>query len=442
MERIFTIAMLCLVLGGKANGQALRTLEECITYGLENNLELKGEVLKMRHAELDLSESKWSFTPRLNMYADAGYNFGRSIDPNTNQYSENQFFNHSQSINAQWELFNGFAKIKDFKSRKLSLQATEHNVQARKDLLAFDILEKYCFVQYYESCRLTMEKQLDYSQKNHAYTIELVELGIKAEADLYQVKAQLEKDKFNLLKAKNDKEKSIAELKRILNLPIDIQLHLDLQVLSEHDALLVEAMLEKKLLEKYSPALQAKRINFLSAESMLKAQRARYAPSLGLDARMNTGYFETNLDELGNIIRFQEQFKNNLNQYVGLNLTIPIFNQSSNRLAVQRAKIDMAVAENELAMEKLKLSQDYQDSFREWKALALETVQLKSQQTAEIIALQKAQEQYHEGLVSIFSLLESQNKLSATENELTLAKINYLVEKRMLLYYGGIRFWE
>ena len=48
------------------------TLEECIRYALENNIDLKSERLSVEESKISLSDSKWAFAP--NVSASTSYN--------------------------------------------------------------------------------------------------------------------------------------------------------------------------------------------------------------------------------------------------------------------------------------------------------------------------------------------------------------------------------
>ena len=92
--QIIAISFSVIVLGlGSVFAQKTWTLEECIVYALENNIQIKQSRLQSETAEINLLQSKLDFAPSANMGTNLNYNWGRNIDPVTNIYNNNQTLN-------------------------------------------------------------------------------------------------------------------------------------------------------------------------------------------------------------------------------------------------------------------------------------------------------------------------------------------------------------
>ena len=89
-----------LLLGLHLSAQEKWTLNECITFAIKNNLELRNADLTENLATTNYNQSKWNLLPGLGGGADAGMNFGRSVDPNTNGIINTSFFNNSYYLSA------------------------------------------------------------------------------------------------------------------------------------------------------------------------------------------------------------------------------------------------------------------------------------------------------------------------------------------------------
>lgn len=78
-----------LLISDIAGAQELWSLEKCIEYALENNLDVRQDAYRVENAETNVNEAKNQFLPSLNASANYGYNFGQRIDPFTNKFAQN-----------------------------------------------------------------------------------------------------------------------------------------------------------------------------------------------------------------------------------------------------------------------------------------------------------------------------------------------------------------
>ena len=62
-------------------------LEQCINHALENNLQIKQAEINTQISEYNSSNSKYNLLPTVNGNAAWNNNFGRSVDPFTNQFT-------------------------------------------------------------------------------------------------------------------------------------------------------------------------------------------------------------------------------------------------------------------------------------------------------------------------------------------------------------------
>ena len=70
--------------------QSQFTLNDCIVLALENNNDLKSSKLQTKSAIINYKQSKNELLPNLNMNYNIGVNDGRSIDPFTNSYNNQE----------------------------------------------------------------------------------------------------------------------------------------------------------------------------------------------------------------------------------------------------------------------------------------------------------------------------------------------------------------
>src|SRR5687768_11988122 len=107
-------------------GNAIWTLRECVDYALANNLQVKRSELDVELSNIDKRQSRLAMLPSANAQGSYGYNWGRGIDPVTNQFVSSQR-NGFTSLGASSgvTLFNGFRIQNTIKQSNLELEASE-----------------------------------------------------------------------------------------------------------------------------------------------------------------------------------------------------------------------------------------------------------------------------------------------------------------------------
>ena len=76
-------------------------------------------------AKSNLKSSKLSMLPEFNAFSSQGYNFGRAIDPLTNDFTIENISSNNFSLSSSVDLFDGFNKINKIKRDKISLKFSD-----------------------------------------------------------------------------------------------------------------------------------------------------------------------------------------------------------------------------------------------------------------------------------------------------------------------------
>src|SRR5690606_27965618 len=104
------------------------TLEKCLDIAFENNFDLKGVKLRAETSKVNLNQSWGDIMPNLNGNYNLGINNGRSIDPFTNGYINQQLTFSNAGLSAGLPIFNGFRLKNTIKQSYLNLKASEMEV--------------------------------------------------------------------------------------------------------------------------------------------------------------------------------------------------------------------------------------------------------------------------------------------------------------------------
>lgn len=429
-------------IGNALQAQDNWNLNRCISFALENNIGLKKMEVEEKLAVEDFRQSKRNLLPGLGVSGSSGLNFGRSIDPNTNEIVNTEVFTNNYSLSTQITLFNGFKMINQIDYQKYRKRVAEMNRLNAIDDLAFQVMNAYFDVLYFQGILKIAEKQVETSGMNLRKVEKQVELGMKSKTDWYEMRANYETEELNRIQAENSLKTANLQLRQHMNLSDTTQI-----VLSEEQSPMVSIPIPGKqdlfssFLE-WSPYYQ-------SYQALVKASRKQLAislsglyPSITANGSIQSGYYNTNKDENGRIIGFSEQFDNNLNQYIGASLNIPIFNRWGRRSDIKKAKLEIAQAQNTLDEEKQKLYFEMANNLNELEAVEKEYNQYQKQLEADQLAYKAAEKKFEQGFVSVVDFYISKNRLANTESQVLKSGLQWEVKKKVLDFYSGKRFWE
>ena len=94
------------------------TLKRATELVLENNLQIKQAQFTEAISDENLSQSKLALYPNLNANTGLNFNFGRSIDPLTNQFINQAISSTSGNVISNTALFQGFRKVNEISQNK------------------------------------------------------------------------------------------------------------------------------------------------------------------------------------------------------------------------------------------------------------------------------------------------------------------------------------
>lgn len=123
------------------------SLEECIQYAIEHNIDLKQKEQEQESRKVDLHTSKYSWLPALNGSLGQSFQFGRSTSKSGVIVDQNAA-NSTLGINLDMPLFDGLKIPNDIAARKLDLKASIENLNKAREDLSINIASYYLQVPY------------------------------------------------------------------------------------------------------------------------------------------------------------------------------------------------------------------------------------------------------------------------------------------------------
>ena len=351
------------------------TLEECIDYALEHNIEIKRQELGVDDSETGLSESRWDYAPSLSAGTSYSISSGRVLDQTTYEFIENNVVGSSSaSVSGSMQVFSGMRRHYALKKAKASMKASLADLESFRQDVELNVTAAYlqilCDQENLASAR-EMASMLE-SQMERIQT--MVDLGRVTEADLLQIRSQYYAALNDVVAAEGQCRLSRMELCQLLEIqdwedfaiePIETDESGGMQLFPSTDSIAVESRPEYRSAE---AGVEVARRN-------LQIARASYYPTLSLSAGYGTSYSGARQKAVQNpdgtyryeAYPFFRQYLDNGSSYLSLSLNIPIFSGMSTRNNVRRAKNASLDAQYALQSVRKQLSREYEQALIEYQ---------------------------------------------------------------------------
>jgi outer membrane protein len=444
------------------------TLNECIEYAFENNIQIQQTAISNQISKANLSESKFATLPTLNGFANHVYNFGQTIDPFTNSFATSQVQSNALSLSTSLLVFNGFQNINNIKRNQADYNASMQELERIKNDISLNITNFYLQILFNKELVENSENQLKVTQVQVERIQKLVDVGNMPEGNLREIEAQQASEELQLINAKNQlmlSKLSLAQLLRIENArTFDIE-EPNLENFEGRSSLIPASDLYETALD-IMPEIKSAEYSFYSAEKSTQIAKSGYYPRLVLNGSLGSGYSGANteitnisnpryvptLDRVQNTNQFIEtltsditrqqkkwddQLDDNFNQSIGLSLNIPIFNGLSARRNVERAKLNAESAALELENAKLSLRQNIETAHTEAVAALKRFHAAEKSVNSLKLSFEYTQKRFDVGAVNSFDFNNEKNRLSNAESELLQAKYEYIFRTKVLDFYKG-----
>ena len=362
----FICVYLVMTLGPVENSWAqesskVMSLKDCMEYAISNSTKTRIQQAASGDARIARRDAiLQAFTPNLSGSTYAYYNFGRSIDPQTNTYFTQTSFHNSYSVSAGFDLFNGFQAVNNLKISKTGLAISESQEKQVEADICLAVMEAYYNVVYYKRLADIYEEQVGAAEMALKKAVRQEELGQKGHADVVQMEADLADRKYDLTNVRNSYKDQLMTLGDLMFWPPEEELVVDTNVRSfaparsfadaqdDNTVILREQKATEESIISYAlennPQIKIAEGTMLNAKRELSTTKGQLLPSLGLYAGWSTTYYTYQGAQTN---PFRDQFRNNGGEYVEMSMSIPIWGklQKQSRIAKQRNALTKATAE-------------------------------------------------------------------------------------------------
>lgn len=429
-----------LLSGSMAWGQKVWTLQECLDYALANNIQLQQKRITAASDHEDVLQSKAALFPSVSFstnqnaswrpFAETTINLaGGTMTTNSNTVS----YNGSYGINANWTVWNGNRNTNTIKQNKLTEKIAELGVEQQANTIQEQIAQLYVQILYETEavnvCREIIKSSM--MQRDRAKT--MVEVGSLARVDLVQLEAQVSQDEYSLVSTQSQLANYKLQLKQLLEIHDDETFDIaipevsDAQVLAmiPNEQAVYNAALESR------PEIQSGKLNIESSEIAIHSARAGYKPTVSLTAGIGSS------NSSGQDTDFFKQVKTNMNNSLGLSVSIPIVDNHQTRTNIRKAKYALQTSELNLQEQQKQLYSTIENYWLNATTSQQQFISARNNVKSMQESYDLVSEQFNLGLKNIVELTTGKNNLLQAEQQLLQTKYTALLNAAMLNFYAG-----
>ena len=447
MKKTATFVLFAAILSQPAMAQKTWSLRECCDYAVSHNIGILQQENQCRQQELQLSTARNSRLPDLNGSVSQNFSFGRGLTAE-NTYSNTNTSSTSFSLGSSVPLFTGFQIPNQIKLNQLNLEAATQDLEKAKNDICMQVAQAYVQILYNMEISDVAHRQVGIDSMQVVRLQALVDNGKASGAQLSQQQATLANSRLTATQADNNQQLAILTLTQLLELPtadgfavvrpdgLDGEngqngmrgsLFSGGAAVPSPDVIYAEALGIK-------PEIAAQELRLRATDHSIKIAQAGYLPTLSLSGGLGSNYYTTSGFPAD---AFSTQLKNNFSQYIGLNLSVPIFNRFQTRNSIRNARIEQ---ENQ----QLRLDNTKKTLYKEIQQACLNTTAAQAKYESSTVAAKSShdaftlmQAKYENGKANITEFNEAKNNYLRAESDCVQARYELLYQQALIQFYRG-----
>lgn len=436
---LFT-ALLTSALSLSAQEDKQWTLEDCINYALEKNIQLQQNKISLQESEEDVKEAKAALFPSLSF--STGHNVvNRPYQENSSTVSGTEIissdskttYSGNYGLNAQWTLWNGNQRLNNIKQQKTNREIAQLTVAETENMLKEQIAQLFIQILYADESIAINKGTVEVSRATYERAQELFKEGSISKADLAQLEAQLSNDEYQLVTSESTLRNYKLQLKQLLELDNTKEMSLVLPYISdEHVMELLPSQTDVyQTALATRPEIKSSKLDIDNAKLAISSAKAGYMPTISLSASTSS---TTNSSSSNN---WTQQMKYGWNNMIGLSLSLPIFDQRQTKTSIRKARLQYDTTQLNLINAQKELYSTieslYLDALNAQQQYVAAETKLKSSQTS----FDMVSEQFNLGMKNTVELLTEKNNLLSAQQQRIQAKYMAILNRTLLNFYAG-----
>lgn len=380
------------------------TFRDAVKMGLDKNVTLNQDKNRLAYTQVNKTSSLLQMGPSVRANASVYRNDGNSFNPQAGEVVNGVIDYVNGSLEADMPLFNGLSFLNAHRQAASTNEAQLHQVNRSSQVVIRDIASQYLQCLLDQQLVAIDAENVQAQQAQYNQIKGQVELGAKAEADLYNQEYQLKNAELLLLrsqiKLRNDKATLAQTIQLDPSIPFELEepdWDINLMVMDtlELPGMYATAMGRRSDLKSSEQLEEARRFEF-------KSVKGRYFPSLyagvSYGSRYNYIHGQDNRP-------FEDQFRTDNRQFgYGLSLSIPIYGglQTRAQAALSRSEYENAKLVSESTA--LKVKADVITAYQNFRDAITSYESTQAQLQAAELSYKMEKERYDLGISDLVQL--------------------------------------
>lgn len=411
------------------------SLEMSVERALSQNLQIKQDALTIKAQQAAVDQAKANLLPSVGAISRYNYNVGRSINPVTNDFTDQPVRSQDYGLSADLTVYDGWRNVRTIRNQKDALQAARHDLSATQRQTILSVMQAYLAVlsrrELWEDARYRVIETEEELQRTQL----LVTSGEVSPTNLTQLRAQRAEDQLIAIRRKNDWQLAQLQLRQWLLIPA----HQPVRVLTPQ--LPEEALPETQSLialyeqaQQIDPALKSAAVRQSIASRDVKIAKGGYLPTL----KLNLGGYSSYSDNPPPFLErysYTDQLDFNLRKFLSFELSIPIYNRGQVKSQVQQAEIDRQRTDLSLLQEQQQLWETLETAYWNVQTLAQEYQAAQERAATAEEAFRSATTQFELGVIDVISYSQTKRQLNEAVAASIQTKYQFVFHQKMLDFY-------
>ena len=440
MRRFTGILLILTGLCSPSWSQKLWTLEDCIEYAIDNNIQLKRQQLQSESARNNYHHSLISVLPSLTAFANHDFNSGKALNYDTYQWENREFEQGNLGMESRLPVFSGFQNYNNIQQKRFMLLSRIEDVERTINDISLGISAAYFQILLDTELVDIAKNQLEISGLELESTRSNFRVGNISRGRLLEMESQYAADEYQLTVAMNNLSRSYLDLIQMMQLDPDTGFQVQMPGAANPDGRAILNTVDNIYTnaEASLPQVRGAEYFLRSREKELAVMRGQQSPRLALRGLFYSRYSELSVNPVnGGNYPYSTQIKDNQYRQLGVSLIIPIFDSWNVRNRISNTKVSVMDAQYQLEASR----QDLYSEIHQMHNNALNAYERYNSAAKAVLAASEAfdyaREQFGLGLVSFVDYQHAQANLFKAESSLAQAKYEYFLRSIIIGFYMG-----
>jgi len=441
MSKVLLIIGLFLAFAsGELNAQKVWTLEECIRYAHENNIQIKRQELNVNYGKNNYLQSYFNTLPNLNGSFSHSFSEGKTIDYSVFDYVNQSYWSSNMGLSSNLTLFSGLQLYNNILYNRFLFLKNQADLEKTKNDISLQLTMAYLQVLFSKELVEVAKSRLEVTGMQVERARKMLEAGNVAQGEYLQMRAQEANEKTSLTVANNNLDIALLDLTQILDLEstegFEVLVPAGLEISAGIPLPEIDEIYELAL--KSMPQVRSAEYSLQSSEKQLNMAWGQLSPTISLSGYLSSRYSQLAKNPLlgqDEEYKYLDQVNDYFYKQFSVGLSVPIFNRLQVKNSISNAKISVEDTRLQLDMVMKALYKEVQQAHADARAAgekyfaSMEAVSYNEE------AFKYTSQRYEVGLVSVVDYSLSQSNLFKAQSDMLQAKYEYVFKLKILDLY-------